>query len=148
MCANPNVQKKAREHPMKALAALAGALILGAGAALADGGITVKLPDVSGLSETQAKSLIAELANVNVITSNCPDYAITDGEWTLITGTGDLLAAKLGLDASAYDRTYYGPAFKLLDDPGACDRIGPTAKPLVQQLVGMGGGTTPLTQSQ
>ena len=39
-------------------------------------------------------------------------------------------------------------AFKLLDDPGACDRIGPTAKPLVQRLIGMGGGTTPLTQSQ
>ncbi len=77
-----------------------------------------------------------------------PDYEITDGEWTLITGTGDLLAAKLGLDASAYDRSYYGPAFKLLDDPGACDRVGPTAKPLIQRLVGMGGGTTPLTQSQ
>ncbi|ABL68553.1 MULTISPECIES: carbohydrate kinase family protein [Paracoccus] len=133
---------------MKALAALAGALVLGTGAALADGGITVKLPDVSNLSDTEAKSLIAELANVNVITSNCPDYEITDGEWTLITGTGDLLAAKLGLDASAYDRSYYGPAFKLLDDPGACDRVGPTAKPLIQRLVGMGGGTTPLTQSQ
>ncbi len=56
---------------MKALAALAGALVLGTGAALADGGITVKLPDVSNLSDTEAKSLIAELANVNVITSNC-----------------------------------------------------------------------------
>ncbi|GLK62811.1 hypothetical protein F8A10_16655 [Paracoccus kondratievae] len=133
---------------MKALAALAGALALLSGAALADGGITVKLPDVSNLSENEAKSLIAELANVNVITSNCADYSITDGEWTLITGTGDLLAAQLGLDASAYDKTYYGPAFKLLDDPAACDRIGPTAKPLIQRLIGMGGGTTPLTQSQ
>ncbi|RDW13780.1 hypothetical protein [Paracoccus thiocyanatus] len=133
---------------MKALAALAGALVLGAGAVAADGGVTVKLPDVSGLSDAQAKALIAELAEVNVITSNCADYPITDGEWTLITGTGDLLAARLGLDASTYDRTYYAPAFKLLDDPGACDRIGPAARPLVQRLVGMGGGTTPLTQSQ
>jgi len=127
---------------------LAGAMLMLAGAALADGGITVQLPDVSGLSDAEAKALIAELANVNVITSNCPAYPVTDGEWTLITGTGDRLAARLGLDASAYDRTYYGPAFKLLDDPGACDRIGPTAKPLIQRLVGMGGGTTPLTQSQ
>ena len=123
-------------------------MLMLAGAALADGGVTVQLPDVSGLSDAEAGALIAELANVNVITSNCPAYPVTDGEWTLITGTGDRLAARLGLDASAYDKTYYGPAFKLLDDPAACDRIGPTARPLIQRLIGMGGGTTPLTQSQ
>lgn len=133
---------------MKNLAVATGAMILTGGMALADGGMTVQLPDVSGLDQAQAQSLIAELAQVNVITSNCADYAITDGEWTLITGTGDRLAARLGLDAAGYDRTYYGPAFKLLDDPGACDRIGPTARPLIQRLIGMGGGTSPLTQSQ
>lgn len=133
---------------MKTTAIAAGAMLMLARAALADGGITVQLPDVSALPEPEAKALIAELANVNVITSNCPAYPVTDGEWTLITGTGDRLAARLGLDASAYDRTYYGPAFKLLDDPGACDRIGPSARPLIQRLIGMGGGTTPLTQSQ
>ena len=56
--------------------------------------------------------------------------------------------ARLGLDARSYDQKYYGPAFKLLEDPGACDRIGPTAKPLIRRLIQMGGGTTPLTQSQ
>ena len=133
---------------MKTVAAVAGALAIVSGAALAGGGMTVQLPDISGLSDPEAKSLIAELAQVNVITSNCPDYAISDGEWTLITGTGDRLAARLGLDAAGYERTYYAPAFKRLDDPGACDRIGPTAKPLIQHLKSMGGGTTPLTQSQ
>ena len=133
---------------MKTVATVAGALAMMSGAALAGGGVTVQLPDVSGLSETEAKSLIAELAQVNVITSNCPDYAISDGEWTLITGTGDRLAARLGLDAAGYERTYYAPAFKLLDDPGACDRIGPEAKPLIQRLKAMGGDTAPLTQSQ
>ena len=119
-----------------------------AGAGRADGGMTVQLPDVSALSEAEAKALIAQLAQVNVITSNCPGYAISDGEWTLVTGTGDRLAARLGLDAASYDRAYYGPAFKLLDDPGACDRIGPTARPLIDRLVGMGGDTTPIAQSQ
>ena len=133
---------------MKTAAVMAGALALAASVALAEGGVTVELPDVSGLSTAEAKALIAELANVNVITSNCPAYAITDGEWTLITGTGDRLAAKLGLDAAGYDRTYYGPAFRLLDDPGACDRVGPRARPLIKRLVGMGGGTAPLMQSQ
>ena len=133
---------------MKARMAAAVVLVLSAGPALADGGVTVQLPDVSGLDDAEAERLIAELANVNVITSNCPAYPISNGEWTLITGTGDRLAARLGLDAAAYDRKYYGPAFRLLDDPGACDRIGPTARPLIQRLIGMGGGTTPLTQSQ
>lgn len=133
---------------MTAIFATALALPLAGGPAYADGGVTVQLPDVSGLSDGDAKALIAELATVNVITSNCPDYEISNGEWTLITGTGDLLAAKLGLDAAGYDRQYYGPAFKLLDDPASCDRIGPTARPLIARLVGMGGGTTPLTQSQ
>jgi hypothetical protein len=135
---------------------LAAALILGCNAALpgavqmarADGGIAVQMPDVSGLSEAEARALLTELANVNVITSNCPAYPISNGEWTLITATGDRLAARLGLDPRAYDQAYYGPAFKLLDDPGACDRIGPSAKPLIQRLIGMGGGTTPLTQPQ
>ena len=52
------------------------------------------------------------------------------------------------MDAATYDKTYYAPAFKLLDDPGACDRIGPQAKPLIARLKAMGGDTTPLTQSQ
>ena len=117
-------------------------------AALADGGITVQLPDVSGLSEAEAKALIAELANVNVITSNCPAYPVTDGEWTLITGSGDRLAARLGLDAAGYERTYFAPAFELLDDPAACDRVGPAARPLIERLKSMGGDTVPLTQSQ
>lgn len=126
----------------------AAALALSAGMALADGGVTVQLPDLSGLDDAQARSLIAQLAQVNVITANCPGYEISSGEWTLITGTGDRLAARLGLDATSYDRQYYAPAFKALDDPGACDRIGPSAGPLIRELVRMGGGTTPLTQSQ
>lgn len=130
--------------PMLAAAVLA----IASGAALADGGMTVPLPDTSGLSEGEARALVTELAQVNVITSNCPAYPITDAEWTLIAGTGDQLAAQLGLDAQAYDKQFYGPAFKLLDDPGACDRIGPKAKPLIARLKAMGGATTPLLRSQ
>ena len=126
----------------------AAALVFAAGAAWADGGMTVPLPDTSGLSPDQARGLIAELAQVNVITSNCPGYPVSDAEWTLIAGTGDKLAAQLGLDASAYDKQFYGPAFKLLDDPGACDRIGPRAQPLIARLKAMGGATTPLSRSQ
>ena len=131
--------------PMLAAALLALATT---GAALADGGMTVPLPDTSGLSADEARALITELAQVNVITSNCPAYPVSDAEWTLIAGTGDKLAAQLGLDASAYDKQFYGPAFKLLDDPGACDRIGPRAQPLIARLKAMGGGTTPLSRSQ
>ena len=130
--------------PMLAAALLATA----SGAAWADGGMTVPLPDTSGLAADEARALITEVAQVNVITSNCPAYPVSDAEWTLIAGTGDKLAAQLGLDASAYDKQFYGPAFQLLDDPGACDRIGPQAKPLIARLKAMGGGTTPLSRSQ
>ena len=126
----------------------AAALVFATGAAWADGGMTVPLPDTSGLSADEARALITELAQVNVITSNCPAYPVSDAEWTLIAGTGDKLAAQLGLDASAYDKQFYGPAFQLLDDPGACDRIGPRAQPLIARLKAMGGATTPLSRSQ
>lgn len=102
----------------------------------------VPLPDLSTLNQTQAQELAREVAEANVITSNCPDYDISDGEWTLLTGTGDLLTQRLGLDAAGYERDYMLPAFSLLDDPTACDRIGPTTGPLIGRLVAMGGSVT------
>ncbi len=129
-----------------ALAVLAGVVMMGAQTLRAEDRLSVPLPDISALNKSQAVALTKRLAEVNVITSNCKDYPITDGEWTLITGTSDLLAAKLGMDPALYERTYYGPAFELLDDPSACDRIGPQAVPLIAELKAMGGGTEPLTQ--
>ena len=127
----------------------AAAMVAGlAGTALAQGGMSVRLPDTSGLGRAEAEALLSQLAQVNVITSNCPGHAVSDGEWTLIAGTGDRLAAQLGLDAATYDRTYYAPAFRLLDDPSACDRIGPQAGALIARLKAMGGGTTPVSRSQ
>lgn len=121
-------------------------LSLGPVPAVAQGGLQVQLPPLSGLSRAEAETLVAELARVNVITSNCPDFPISDGEWALLTGTGDKLAAQLGLDPVAYDRKYYGPAFALLDDPNACAEVGPRARPLIDRLVAMGGGTEPLAK--
>lgn len=115
--------------------------ILSAQTALAQGGMTVRLPDVSDMSRAEAEGLMHELAEINVITSNCPGFGITEGEWTLITATGDRLATMLGIDPSTYDRDYYGPAFALLNDPTACDRIGPQARPLIRRLVRLGGDT-------
>lgn len=117
------------------------AAVVAPGVAHADGKVVVPLPDLSGISDGDAEKMIAALAQINVITSNCPDYAITDGEWTLLVGTGDMLAQKLGLDPDSYERRFYGPAFRLLNDPGACDRIGPRARPIIDDLIRMGGGT-------
>ncbi|MFV0410993.1 MAG: hypothetical protein ACK5LJ_15230 [Paracoccus sp. (in: a-proteobacteria)] len=119
---------------------------LAAGSALAEGNVMVPLPNLSDMSEEDAEKLIAALAQVNVITSNCPEYPISDGEWTLLVGTGDMLAKGLGMDPDTYDKDYYGPAFQMLDDPGACDRIGPKARPIIDGLIRMGGGTEPLSE--
>ena len=116
--------------------------------AIAAAGVTVPLPDTSKLAEPEARALLTQIAQANVITSNCPDYAVSDAEWSLITGTGDQLAAQLKMDNAAYDKQVYGPAFKLLEDPSACDRIGPTAKPLIAKLKSMGGAVSNESASQ
>ncbi|MFV0291945.1 MAG: hypothetical protein ACK5II_01440 [Paracoccus sp. (in: a-proteobacteria)] len=103
--------------------------------------VVVDLPNLSGMPDEDAEKLIAALAQINVITSHCPDYPISDGEWTLLVGTGDMLARQLGMDPASYDKNYYGPAFQMLDDPAACDRIGPKARPIIEDLISMGGGT-------
>lgn len=127
----------------------AGALLL-AGQALAQGAdgvpgdrLVVPLPDVSALSDDQARELTRELAEANVISENCPDYTINDGEWQLLNGTSDALTAQLGLDPLAYDREFFRPAFNLLDDPAACDTRGPEVAQLIERLVAMGGDTQP-----
>lgn len=128
---------------------LAGALLL-AGQALAQGAdgvpgdrLVVPLPDVSALSDDEARTLTRELAEANVISENCPDYTVDDGEWQLLNGTSDALTAQLGLDPLAYDREFFRPAFNLLDDPAACDTRGPGVARMIERLVGMGGDTRP-----
>lgn len=124
------------------VALLAAVSAIGAGAIPvgADTKVAVPLPDLGGISQGDAERLLAALAQINVVTSNCPAYRISDGEWMLLTGTGDMLAARLGIDPATYDRKYYGPAFRMMEDPGACDRIGPRARPIIDDLIAMGGG--------
>jgi hypothetical protein len=128
------------------LLAAASACLLAAPSAFADGGVTVPLPDVSGVSAEEARPLLARIVEANVVGSNCAAYAITDGQWTLLTGTEDLLAAKLGLDPATLDDQYYNPAFESLDDPATCDRVGPKIRGVLKTLVLMGGSTEPIPQ--
>ncbi|MDO5632137.1 MAG: hypothetical protein Q4G22_09885 [Paracoccus sp. (in: a-proteobacteria)] len=122
---------------------LIGAVLAGAQLARAQDRVQVTLPDLSSLSRAQAESLTREVAQADVITANCPGHAISNGEWALINGTGNQLAALLGLDPTTYERKFYGPAFALLDEPSACDRLGPAVHPLIQRLIEMGGTTKP-----
>jgi hypothetical protein len=106
--------------------------------------LVVPLPDVSGLSDDEARDLAHDLARMNVITSNCADFAVTDPEWQLMNDTTDMLTTRLDIDPGTYDRDYFRPAFGLLDDPDACDRMGPQVPQLIDRLVGMGGDTQPV----
>lgn len=130
-------------------AVAAGALLL-AGQVLAQGAdgvpgdrLVVPLPDVSTLSEAEARDLTRELAEANVVSDNCPDFEVTDGEWQLLNGTSDVLLAQLGLDPLAYDREFFRPAFAILDEPEACATHGPRIQPVLDRLVEMGGATAP-----
>ena len=119
-------------------------LVLLATPALADGGITVKLPDDAKIAEAASQEFLMELVQANVVGMNCPGFMLSDGEWTLITQTADKVAAVLKLDTSAYDDQFYGPAFASLDQPATCGNDGPKIKPLVERLKAMGGGTDPI----
>ena len=105
--------------------------------------IEVPLPDISALDDEAAAELARRIGEADVITSNCTAHEISGGEWTLLAGTGDLLAEKLQMEPAEYDRNFNAPAYSLLDDPEACDRIGPQVAPLIEELVAMGGATEP-----
>jgi hypothetical protein len=111
---------------------------------LADGGVTVTLPDSSQVTAAASPDFLMQLVMANVAGMNCPGFALSDGEWALITGTADRVAATLQIDAGTYDDDYYGPAFAALDAPGTCDREGPRIAPLIDRLRGMGGSTDPI----
>lgn len=108
--------------------------------ALADGKIYVQLPDLSGIKGAEAEALLDEVVLANVISSNCPDFAVTDEEWSLLTDSADILAREqLGLSVDNYDSQYYGPAFAALDRADACASHGPDVQPLIDRLVELGG---------
>jgi len=83
--------------------------------ALADGGVTVKLPDPGQIAAAASPDFLMALVMANVAGMNCPGHALSDGEWALVTGTADRVAGALKIGASAYDEDYYGPAFAAMD---------------------------------
>ncbi len=108
---------------------------------LADGGITVKLPPDAEIAAAATPEFLMELVQANVVGMNCPDHAINDGEWALLTQTADQVAAVLQIDTGAYDDRFYGPAFASLDKAETCAADGPKIGPLIDRLIMMGGGT-------
>ena len=124
-------------------ASLAGLMLVTP--ALADGKVYVQLPDLSSLHGEGEKDFLRALILANVISSNCPDFAVTEAEWSLLTDSADLIAkGKLHLNSDTYDNEYFGPAFAVLEDDGACETHGPKVQPLLEQLVALGGSREPL----
>ena len=112
---------------------------------LADGKIYVQLPDLSEIGGAEAESLLSQVVLANVISSNCPDFAVSDEEWSLLTDSADILArGQLRLSVDDYDNQYYGPAFATLDKADACATYGPDVQPTIDKLVELGGSRTAL----
>ncbi|WP_299747757.1 hypothetical protein [Devosia sp.] len=124
-------------------ASLAGLMLVSP--ALADGKVYVQLPDLSSLHGEGQKDFLRGLILANVISSNCPDFAVTEPEWSLLTDSADLIGrGQFHLNAEAYDQQYFGPAFAVLEDKSACETYGPTVQPILDQLVALGGSREPL----
>lgn len=106
----------------------------------ADGAVAVALPVLPDFSESQNQQLLTALVTAVVVGVNCPGFEITDGAWSLLNGTADLIAIdRFALDPVAYDARYFSPAFDLLDKPGTCAAKGPRIQPLIGMLTGLGG---------
>lgn len=102
----------------------------------------VTLPRDERIAEVASPDFLMALVTANVVGMNCPDYPLTQGDWALLTGTADKVAAFLEVkDTGAYDADYYGPAFALLDNPETCANEGPKILPLIALLMEMGGDT-------
>lgn len=126
-----------------AIAAIALTLVMAA-PALADGKVYVQLPDLNSYAEGEAEALLSEVVTANVISSNCPGFEVSEAEWSLLTDSADILArGRLGLSVDVYDSDYYGSAFALLDEAGACAEYGPRVEPILDQLVALGGSREP-----
>lgn len=108
-------------------------------AALADGAVPVTLPTVPDMAQADMVTTLDRLVVANVVSSNCAAFGVDPGEWGLLTGTADILAERLGLDAAAYDAAFYGPAFDLLDQPGTCAERGPDVEAVLGLIAEWGG---------
>lgn len=116
-----------------------------AGPAFADGKIYVQLPEFGPFSGNEAEELLSSLVLANVVSSNCPDFAVSDAEWSLLVDSADLLArGELGLSVDDYDRYFYAPAFAALDKPDTCAVEGPAVQAVLDELVLQGGSREPL----
>jgi len=138
------VQTDCQEPAMIRLLTLAFATALLAGQATPDGAVRVPLPTIPAMSVGAGEHLLMQLVVANLVSENCPAYPATDAEWSLLTGSADLVAERLGLDADAYDNRFYRRAFGMLDKPDTCDREGPRIRPLIDRLIAWGGSLEPL----
>jgi hypothetical protein len=112
--------------------------------ALADGGVTVQLPDAGRIASAASPDFLMQLVMANVVGMNCQGYILSDGEWALITGTADIVAEALQVGPTVLDERFYGPAFAALDQPDTCAAEGPRISPLIDRLKSMGGSTDPI----
>ena len=58
--------------------------------------VVVPLPDVSGLSDDEAQALARDVAQMTVITAECPEHDVSGPEFQLMAGTTDALTERLG----------------------------------------------------
>ena len=124
--------------PRPALAT-ALALLLTALPAAADGPVfRGTLPAPERLASAGPGALAA-LVQAVVIGQNCDGFRTTDGEWALLNGSADVIAARLRLDDEAYDRDFWRPAFRLLDGPQGCARNGWAVPKALGWLGALGG---------
>lgn len=127
------------------IAVITAGLLLAPLPALADGKVYVQLPDLPVFPQAEAEALLHGLVTANIVSSNCPQFDVTDAEWSLLTDTADMVAySQLGLSVEDYEATYYKPAFAAIEEADTCAAEGPAVEPMLEHLVRLGGSREPL----
>ena len=118
-------------------------------AAMANEHLTLLLPDVSDLSPADAEALLTDIVAASVVSSNCPDFGGTEGEWYLLTLTAERLAYEvLAIRVEELELAYYQPAYSLIEDPATCAAEGPKVQKTLALLMERGGSTTPVPTNE
>ena len=104
--------------PLACLALIAASALTAP--ALADGGVTVKLPPTEAVAKAASPDFLTQLVMANVVGMNCPGFTLSDGEWALITGTADRVAKALKISTGAWNGASSASAWAWAVDTVRC----------------------------
>jgi hypothetical protein len=97
------------------------------------------LPEAGALKAAESPEFLLALVNAMVAGEHCEGFEVSPEELALLTATVPVVVADMGIDTETYDLEYNGRSFADIFIDETCPRDGPKVRPMLDQLIGMGG---------